>query len=135
MKKAWPAGVIKITVDGREAWLPESVVEELASAAPVTGVRLIPPMDPFLQARDRDLLVPGRAHQKELWRVLGNPGALLVDGEVAGVWRAKMSGRKRVDLTVTPFTPLSVAHRKKLDVEAAEVARGRGVPDVTVTVG
>lgn len=134
MKKVWPAGVADITVDGRASWLPESAVEELTSAAPVSGVRLIPPMDPFLQARDRDLLIPDRAQQKEVWRVLGNPGALLVDGEVAGVWRAKMAGRKRVDLTVTPFRRLTGAHRKKLDDESAEVARGRGVSDVTVAV-
>jgi hypothetical protein len=134
MKKVWPSGVTKITADGREAWLPESAVEELTSAARVSGVRLIPPMDPFLQARDRDLLVPDRAHQKEVWRVLGNPGAVLVDGEVAGVWRAKMAGRKRVDLTVTQFTRLSATHRKKLETESAEVARGRGVADVTVNV-
>lgn len=134
MKKVWPSGVVEITVDGRKAWLPESAVDELTTAAPVSGVRLIPPMDPFLQARDRDLLIPDRAHQKEVWRVLGNPGAVLIDGEVAGVWRAKMSGRKRVDLTVTPFARLSAAHRKALEEESAQVARARGVSDATLTV-
>ena len=53
---------------------------------------------------------PGWNHtrwQKEVWRILGNPGALLLDGEIAGVWRAKVSGRKRVDLTVTAFVSVA----------------------------
>jgi hypothetical protein len=133
MKKVWPAGLAEVTVDGRKAWLPSAAVADLESASRPSGVRLIPPMDPLLQARDRDLLVPDRAHQKEVWRILGNPGALLVDGEIAGVWRAKMSGRKRVDLTVTPFSKLTPTDRERAEEEAAEVARARAVPEVTVT--
>ena len=134
MRKVWPTGLTEVTVDGRKAWLPESAVADLESATTPSGVRLLPAMDPLLQARDRDLLVPERARQKEVWRVLGNPGALLIDGEIAGVWRAKMSGKKRVELTVTPFAKLTAAHRKRIDEESAHVARARGVPEATVTI-
>ena len=92
-------------------------------------------MDALLQARDRDLLVPDREQQKEVWRILGNPGVLLVDGEIAGVWRAKMAGKKRVDLTVTPFGTLSAKARKAVEAEADQVARARGADDATVTFG
>jgi hypothetical protein len=135
MKKVWPDGLTEVRVEGRKAWLPSASVESLTSASPVAGVRLIPAMDPLLQARDRDLLVPEKAHQKELWKLLGNPGALLVDGEIAGVWRAKMAGKKRVDLTVTPFAELSAKARKAVEQEAGAVARARGATDATVTVG
>jgi hypothetical protein len=91
-------------------------------------------MDALLQARDRDRLVPDRSMQKEVWRVLGNPGALLVDGEIVGVWRAKMAGRSRVDLTVTPFGGLSEQARAAVEAEAAVVAKARGAADATVTV-
>jgi hypothetical protein len=46
-----------------------------------------------------------------------------------------MAGGKRVDLTVTPFGSLTAAARKNVEAEAAEVARARGVPDATVTIG
>ncbi|GLY96194.1 winged helix DNA-binding domain-containing protein [Actinoplanes sp. NBRC 103695] len=133
MKKVWPDDLAEVSVDGRKAWLPADAVGDLAEAEPVGGVRFVPPMDALLQGRDRDLLVPDKAQQKEVWRTLGNPGALLVDGEVAGVWRAKMSGRKRVDLTVTPFGTLNAKTRKAMETESAEVARARAVPDATVT--
>jgi hypothetical protein len=134
MKRVWPAsGLAEVRVGGRKAWLPESSVDDLAKAETPEGVRLVPGMDPLLQARDRDLLVPDKAQQKEVWRILGNPGVLLLDGEILGVWRAKMAGRKRVDLSITSFVPLPPARRKQIEAEAAEVARGRGVPDATVT--
>lgn len=135
IKKVWPAHrLTEVTVAGRRRWLPSDALDDLSAAERPTGVRFLPAMDPFLQARDRDLLVPERAHQKELWRPLGNPGALLVDGEVAGVWRAKMSGRKRVELTVTPFGELTARHRKQVEAEAAQVARAREAAEATVTV-
>jgi hypothetical protein len=125
MKKVWPDDLAEVAVDGRKAWLPEKSVSELEGAAKVTGVRLIPPMDVLIQARDRDLLVPDKAMQKEVWRILGNPGVLLVDGEIAGTWRAKMAGRTRVDLSIAPFATLTPKHRKAVEVEAAQVARAR----------
>ncbi|BBH65884.1 hypothetical protein ACTI_25690 [Actinoplanes sp. OR16] len=133
IRKAWPsADLVQVQVDGRKAWLPESEVEALESAGPIRGVRWLPGMDPLLQARDRDLLVPDRAAQKEVWRTLGNPGVLLVDGEIAGVWRARMAGRKRVDLTVSLFDGLAAAQRRRVEAEAKEVARARGVPEAAV---
>ena len=133
MKAVWPADdLAEVTVDGRRTWLPSGSVADLRSAERPSGVRFLPPMDPLLQSRDRDLLIPGRDRQKEVWRILGNPGALLVDGEIAGVWRAKTSGRTRVDLTVTAFVPLSAGDRKRVEEESAEVARAREVPAATV---
>ena len=133
IRKVWPDDLAEVSVDGRKAWLPAAALAELKSAKPVSGVRLVPPMDALLQARDRDLLVPDKKQQKEVWRTLGNPGVLLLDGEIAGVWRAKMAGSKRVDLTVTSFGSLTAKARKAIDAEAAEVARGRGAREATVS--
>jgi hypothetical protein len=133
IKQVWPGDLAEVTVEGRKAWLPSSSVKSLESPPAPSGVRLLPGMDPLLQARDRDLLVPGKERQKEVWRVLGNPGVVLADGEIIGVWRAKLAGRKRVDLTVTAFGPLSAPQRSEIEEESAHVARARDVPSATVT--
>ncbi|MET8462116.1 winged helix DNA-binding domain-containing protein [Micromonospora zamorensis] len=130
LRRAWPTGLVEVRVDGRPAWLPADAVEALTNAPPPRLVRLLPPGDPFLAGRDRDLLVPEREHQKQLWRAIGNPGALLVDGEVTGTWRARQAGKKRLELTVTPWSPLSARVRRDVDAEAATVAAARGVTDV-----
>jgi hypothetical protein len=132
LKKVWPEGLAEVDVDGRKTWLPAAAVENLKAAEAVPGVRLLPPMDALVQARDRDLLVPDKKQQKEVWRTLGNPGVLLVDGDIAGTWRGKLVGRKRVDLTVVPFGSLSDKVHKAIDDEAGVVARAREVTDATI---
>jgi hypothetical protein len=129
---AWPAGALaEVSVDGRRAWLPADRADALLSAPRPDVVRLLPPSDPYLQARDRNLLVPDRARQKEVWRILGNPGALLVDGEVAGTWRPKKSG-SRLELTVTPFDRAPARVRTAVEAEAERVAEVRGATGVRV---
>lgn len=109
-------------------------LDALRAAEPARLVRLLPPGDPYLQARDRALLVPEKAHQQQLWRMLGNPGALLVDGEVAGVWRAKQAGKGRLELTVTPFAPLTKRVIGNVEAEAETVRAARGAAEIRVTV-
>ena len=133
IRRAWPDGLVEVDVDGRRAWVPEDTVEELRDAPPAPDVRLLPTGDPFLQARDRDLLVPERARQKALWTAIASPGAVLVNGEVAGTWRVKAQ-RRRVAVTVTPFAPMTSAARARLQDEAGLVARARGAEGVDVLV-
>jgi hypothetical protein len=134
LKAVWPPGLVEVRVDGRRAWLPADRLDTLRDAEPPPGVRLLPPGDPFLQARDRDVLVPEKSHQSQLWRMLGNPGALLVDGMIAGTWRARQAGRGRLELTVTPFASAGARVRRDIEAEAQTVAAARGVSDVRVLV-
>jgi hypothetical protein len=133
LRKVWPAGELaEVSVDGRRGWLPADRVDALRSAPAPELVRLLPPLDPFLQARDRGLLVPDKKRQSEVWRVLGSPGALLVDGEIAGTWRARVAGRGKLELTVTAFAPLRAAVRRAVEEEAGRVAAARGASQVRV---
>jgi hypothetical protein len=132
VKASWPDGLAEVDVDGRRAWLPEDRLDDLTSDAPARVVRLLPRSDPWLVARDRALTVPDRARHKALWPMIGQPGAVLVDGEVLGTWRTKASGT-RLDITVTPFEGLDPGVRRQVEDEAAVVAGVRGHADVRVT--
>jgi hypothetical protein len=101
----WPE-TVRVTVDGRRLELPEALREEVDGAPDAEGVVLVPPHDPYLRQVDRTLLVPDGARRREVWRALSPPGAVLVDGEVAGTWRYRRSDKA---LTVTPFERLSRA--------------------------
>ncbi|RII17273.1 hypothetical protein DSC45_14015 [Streptomyces sp. YIM 130001] len=133
LESVWPAGLAEVSVDGRRAWLPEESVDALRTAQPGNLVRLLPPGDPYLQARDRTLLLPETAHRKELWRAISAPGALLVGAEIVGTWRVKAAGR-RAAVTVTPFAPLRARVRKALEAEADTVAEARGAAGATLQI-
>lgn len=125
VKAHWPEDVIEVTVDGEARWLLAADEAALASAdAPAT--RLLGPFDLFLQAKDRETLVSDAAHAKELWPVLGRPGAVLVDGDLVGTWRPRKSG-KALKLAVQPWQKLPETRRTAIVEQAERLAAYRGV--------
>jgi hypothetical protein len=129
--EVWPDDLVEVSVDGRPAWLPADGVDALKDAPEPDIVRLLGPFDPYLQARDRNLIVPDKALHKTLWPVLGRPGVLFVEGEVAGVWRTKAAGKK-LTISVEAFGPLPASVWKQIETEAGRVGEVRGAADVTV---
>lgn len=125
LKPAWTDltdELVEVDVDGTTLHADPAVLTGDAPAPP--PVLLLPPRDTYLLGH-RPLLVPDRALAKELWRPVGSPGVLVVDGEPAGSWRARASG-KTLTLTVAPHRKLTAKHRKALDPQAAVVAEARG---------
>jgi Winged helix DNA-binding domain len=102
-----------------EAWIL-SQDEAVFRARPslTAPVRLLPSGDSFFlfQGADRELLVPDAARRRELWTSRVWPGALLVDGEVAGTWR-----RSGAALSVQTWRRLSAAERDAVEAEAASL--------------
>lgn len=133
LRPSRPPDLAEVAVEGRSTLIPADQLDALRSFPPVTDLlRLLPPSDPYLQARDRPLLVPGEAHRKALWRALASPGAVLVDGEVAGMWRARMSDNGRLAVTVEAFSSLSARRQAELEGEAERMGRLRRAADVQV---
>jgi len=118
--------LVRVTVDGRRLDLPEAMVDEVGAAPRAEGVVLVPAHDPYLRQVDRTLLVPDGARRREVWRALSPPGALLVDGEVAGTWRYR---RSDAALTLTPFEPLARAQRVAAEASARRIT-GADAPTV-----
>lgn len=133
LRTKWPTGLAEVELDGTTRGIPEDAIDTLTAAPDPPGMRLLPPSDPWLQARDRDLIVPDRSHHEVMWPILGRPGAVLARGEVAGAWRARKKGR-RLDVSVEPFRRLNAAQRRGIDDEAALLAQVRGVADASVTI-
>jgi hypothetical protein len=125
VKARWPADVAEVSVEGEPRWLLAADAPPLA-AEPVRAVRLLGPFDLFLQARDRQLLITDPARVKALWPVLGRPGAVLADGEIAGMWRPRQSGGK-LTVRVQLWRRESKQLRTGLAEQAARLADYRQV--------
>jgi hypothetical protein len=125
VKAHWPEDVVEVAVAGEARSLLAADESALESAA-ARATRLLGPFDLFLQARDRATLVPDAARAKELWPVLGRPGAVLVDGEIVGTWRPRKSGN-RLTIAVQPWRTLSSATHAAVAEQAERLAAHRGV--------
>ncbi|WP_262286232.1 winged helix DNA-binding domain-containing protein [Micromonospora sp. MA102] len=125
VKARWPEDVIEVLVDG-EARSLLAADEQALESADATATRLLGPFDLFLQAKDRATLVPDPARAKELWPVLGRPGAVLVDGQLVGTWRPRKSGRT-MKLAIQPWQKLPAATRDTIVEQAERLAAHRGV--------
>lgn len=115
---------------GRATWMLTDDLDALRSPPTPKGVRLLPPRDPYLQLRDRETVVD-KKHHKELWKPSGDPGAVLADGKVIGLWRPRKSGQN-LTITITTFGALKERDTKRVRAEAEQVARLRGATSVSV---
>jgi hypothetical protein len=128
LKPALPDDVVPVLVGGTRSTARESMLDELTGVevdAAAGLVRLLPGSDPLLQPRDRAVLTSDKDHQKVLWPVVGQPGAVLAAGGIAGVWRARRSG-SGLTITVTSWHRFSARERAALADEAQLVGRVRG---------
>lgn len=112
----------EVRLDGRRTFLLAEDEDALASPLPAHGVRLLPPGDPYLKQLDRATLAPDPDLRKRLFRGVGGPGAVLQDGHLAGLWRARAKGRR----TEVEVEQLRSIRRGELEEEAARVAEARG---------
>jgi hypothetical protein len=57
--------------------------------------------DPYLGLQDRDIILDNKARQKQIWQIVSNPGAVLWQGKIAGVWKSRKKGNElEIDVTI-----------------------------------
>ena len=116
-------GLEEVELDGRPLWMPAGApAPRSRAAAPV--VRLLGRFDDYLLGwKGRDLILDPRF----AGRIQAGGGwihpAVVVDGRVAGTWRARRTG-DRLDVTVEPFGGrLPPGTRPGLEAEVADLGR------------
>jgi hypothetical protein len=120
----------EVRVGRSKGWLLSEDVGALESPPAAQGIRLLPPGDPYLQKPNRPLLAPDPELRKRLFRPVASPGAVLMDGRLAGLWRAKAKGAK-AEITVETLGRLP---RGELEEEAQRVARLRGAAEAAIVL-
>jgi hypothetical protein len=132
-RRLWKAvadELVEVRVEDRpRTWLLAADADLLADPPAASGVRLLPAGDPLLQARDRELLIADEQARKRMWRPLGSPGMVLVDGRPTAMWRARKQGRG----LAFELDPLGPFDRSALAEEAEAVAAHRGAAEVAFT--
>ena len=114
-----------VLVEGRERWFLAEDRELLAHGDEGDRLLLLGPHDPYLDLRDRDTVLPDKALQRQIWKTVGNPGAVLLGGRVAGLWTVRTRGNG-LNTAVTLFEEVSPAQSTRLTDLALEHAAFRG---------
>ena len=100
-----------------DAWIltEDEDAVRTASGGDVAQARLLPSGDAYylLQGAERELLVPDPGRRGELWTSRVWPGAVVVEGEVAGTWR-----RAGAVVTIQAWRRLPRAVRDAVELEA-----------------
>jgi hypothetical protein len=123
--------LVEVKFGAAKDWLLRPDLDLLEAPPAPQGVRLLPPYDAYLLLSDRTTIVPDKALHSHFWRAIGNPGAVLVDGEIAGSWRPEKKG-KRLALNLTLFRTISAKSRAELETEAEMLAPLKGATTVEV---
>ncbi|WP_446745199.1 DNA glycosylase AlkZ-like family protein [Silvibacterium acidisoli] len=111
--------LISVTTPIGEAWiLARDEAAYLAKPGPDAPARLLPSGDAYylLWGRDRELLISNAKQRAALWTSRVWPGALLLQGEIAGVWRRAAS-----EISIEPWRRLARAEREAIEKEAVSL--------------
>lgn len=120
----WPRDAVELA---KGSWVLSGDEPALGSGTGAPrAVRLVGSHDPYLQLRDRALLVPDTAKHKAIWPTIGRPGGVVADGELLATWRPK-TAKGALTVRLSPLGRLSKADRAAIEVEAGRLAAFRGV--------
>ena len=114
-----------VELDGKRRWVLAEDLNLLSQGEEGEQLLLLGSHDPYLDLRDRELILPDKARQRQVWKTVGNPGAVLLGGRVIGLWTVRTRG-ENLDVSVTLFEPLSPAQRSRLEELAQGYAAFRG---------
>jgi hypothetical protein len=111
--------LVPVTTPIGDRWILSS--DEAAFRAkplPAAAARLLPSGDAFYMVWgiDRELVVPDPVRRDQLWTSRVWPGALMVDGEIAGTWR-----RANQKVSIRPWRRLSPEEREAVEGEASSL--------------
>lgn len=111
---------------GRVKYALAADIVDMQASWPGGGPLLLGPHDPYLDARDREVIAPDVKAQRAIWKYTGNPGVVLRGGVAAGIWRSRVSGGA-ISVSAELFEPLPEAELRALAAEAERQAAARGL--------
>jgi Winged helix DNA-binding domain len=121
-----------VDLDGDPAWV--NAGDHAFDAEQAQGVRLLPYFDPYVVgSHPRRLVFPGKVADRALTHgQAGTFPVLLVDGDIAGIWHPRRSGR-RLHVQVEAFEPLRDIHHAALGTEVDRIGTIlEALPELTI---
>lgn len=117
-----------VSVKGKTRYMLSADLEKLLASQPSQDkLTLLGAHDPYLDARDRDVLLDDASRAPLVWKTVANPGAILKGGRVAGIWKAKVH-QGGLEISMTLFETIPPPQQRALYDLAEEYAAFRRQP-------
>lgn len=112
-----------VTVSGKKAFILSKDREQLLSPPSCQReLLLLGGHDPYLDQRDRFILQPDKSLHKQIWKLVSNPGAVVYQGEVIGIWTSKKK-RKGIEIKISLWAAFNEQKKLRELVEKYTVFR------------
>lgn len=115
-----------VTAAGKKAFILQADRESFRCADAEESLLLLGPHDPYLDIRDRAILLEDTAAQRQVWRTVGNPGVILKGGKIIGIWKTRTQ-RENLSVSTTLWEPLSAPEQRELERQMEGYASFRGL--------
>ena len=115
-----------VTATGKKAFILQADRESFRRADTEEALLLLGPHDPYLDIRDRAILLEDTAAQRQVWRTVGNPGVILKSGKIIGIWKTRIQ-RENLSVSTTLWEPLSAPEQRELERQMEGYASFRGL--------
>lgn len=116
------AEMTPVSVDGKTAYmLTEDMPRLLAPGEGEGRLLLLGAHDPYLDIKDRAVLLPDTSLHKVVWKTVGNPNVILRDGLVIGIWKTK-TVKENLEISMTIFEPIRAGEKAHLSCLAEKYA-------------
>ena len=115
-----------VTAAGKKAFILQADRESFRCADTEEALLLLGPHDPYLDIRDRAILLEDTAAQRQVWRTVGNPGVILKGGKIIGIWKTRTQ-RENLSVSTTLWEPLSAPEQRELEKQLEGYAIFRGL--------
>ena len=115
-----------VTAAGKKAFILQSDRESFRCADTEEALLLLGPHDPYLDIRDRAILLEDTGAQRQVWRTVGNPGVVLKGGKIIGIWKTRTQ-REKLSVTAALWEPFSASEQRELKQHLEGYAAFRGL--------
>lgn len=126
-KRLWnslPDELVPVEAEGKKCFMLAEDMESLLSAETDEKLLLLGPHDPYLDLRDRTVILENKAFHKKVWQFVSNPGAVLKGGRIIGIWKAKKN-KGQLEVLASVWEPIDAREKKRLEELAEEYAEFR----------
>lgn len=114
-----------VQVDGKICWMLSEDMEGLLHAEQdEERFMLLGAHDPYLDMKDKSVILEDKAFHKQVWKYVANPGVILRGGRVVGIWKAKTQ-KEKLDVVMTVWETIKPSEQQVLKSLVEEYAAFR----------